>query len=332
MFRPYFFWLILISLVVCSSVVNSLPIAHFQLSDLPNTRALQSAEITLQVQIADDPADIYLPKASAVHAAKQGLPVALLLPGALVDRAYYSEFARAVARYGFAVVVPTHHRSLPEFGLSGELSEAAQITETLAFVKQANANSKSPLYRRLDPARMALLGHSHGGFVGLQAIANVCVYPFCTAPFTRPDEVLVGVFYGVNSQDPTTGQFSPTANSKIPVALVQGSLDGVATPAEAIATYKLIQTPPKALITIAGANHYGITNLNNPPGAVPDRSPPTLDQAKGIETIAQWTAYFLQAHLDQDKKALQRIYGSDSRSETLRDRPTSLVSITSVLK
>jgi len=160
--------------------------------------------------------------------------------------------------------------------------------------------------------------------VGLQAIANVCIYPFCSPPFARPDEVRVGVFYGVNSQDPTTGKFSPTANQKIPVALVQGSLDGVATPAEAIATYKLVETPPKALITIAGANHYGITNLNNPPGAVPDRNAPTLDQAKGIETIAQWTAYFLRSHLYQDKKALQQVYGSD--------RSTSLVSITSSLK
>jgi len=287
----------------------------------PELREAQTE--TLQVTIADDPADLYLPTISP-SPSEAALPVALMLPGALVDRTYYSQFARAVAGYGFAVVVPTHIRSLPEFGISGELAEASQIPATLAFLERENANPTSPLYRKLNPSQMALLGHSHGGFVGLQAIANACMFPFCSAPFSRPDAVKAGIFYGVNSEDPRTGIFSPTANRQIPVALAQGSLDGIATPGEAIATYDLIQTPPKALITIQGSNHYGITDRNNPPGAMPDPSSPTLEQAQGVETIAQWTAYFLRAHLYQDSEARQRIYGSDC--------PDALVTITSVLE
>lgn len=121
-----------------------------------------------------------------------------------------------------------------------------------------------------------------------------------------------------------TGTYAPTANDRIPVALVQGSLDGIATPEEAIATFDLIQTPPRALITIEGTNHYGITDRNNPPGAMPDPSTPSLEQSQGIETIAQWTATFLRAHLYEDAAARQQIYGNR--------RPGSSVSITSVLE
>lgn len=318
------FWLVFISTILCSTVVHSFSMSVAQLSHPSShiNNSQISAIETLHLTIAEDPADLYLPPET--NSRTDALPIALMLPGALVNRSHYSQFASAVARRGFAVVVPSHERSIPEFGVSGELAEVSQVTTTLAFLEQENANSSSALYQRLDLARMALLGHSHGGFVGLQAIANVCFYPFCVAPFTRPDAVVAGVFYGVNSQNPATGEFIPTANQNIPVALIQGSLDSIATPEEAIATYDQIQTPPKALITIEGSNHYGITNLNNPPGAKPDSSNPTLDQSQGIETIAQWTAYFLRAHLYQDLEARAQIYQND--------RLNSSVTIMSILQ
>lgn len=315
-------WLVCFGLALAAAIfyptADPPPIAHSQ--SLPDP-ILSETTVSLAVTIAADPADLYLPIQADP---KIRVPVALMLPGALVHRSHYSQFARSVAASGFAVVVPTHERAIPELGRSGELAEAAQITETWAFLERENGDPDSALYGKLDPSRMALLGHSHGGAVGLQAIGNLCAIPFCSPPFTRPDAVKAGVFYGVHSQDPTTGIFSPTDNQHIPVALVQGSLDGVATPEEAIATYELIQSPPKALITVAGSNHYGITNLNNPPGAFPDPSPPELDQSQGIETIAQWTAHFLRAHLYQDAAARQQLESSD--------RPNSRVTITSVLE
>lgn len=327
------FCLTLASLIWYSRVAHPLPTPPLQQANLPNSIATPPtpAIAVLQVTIANDPADLYLPMLRSVNARANALPIALMLPGALVDRAYYSQFASAVARYGFAVVVPSHKRSIPEFKVSGELSEVSQVTTTLSFLEQENANPKSPLYQKLNPSRMALLGHSHGGFVGLQAIANVCTPPFCFLPFSRPDAVTVGVFYGVNNRNPRTGKYSPTPNDNIPIALVQGSLDGVATPERAIATYDLIQTPPKALITIKGSNHFGITNINNPPGARPDRSSPTLEQAQGVQTIAQWTAYFLRAHLYQDLAAYKRIYGSADGANR-KHHPDPLVTITSVAK
>jgi dienelactone hydrolase len=269
----------------------------------------------LTLTIANDPTDIYLPQRSKADRSDP-LPVALLLAGALVNKAQYSGFASLVARYGFAVVVPQHERSLPAFQFSGELAEAAQIGVVLDFMTAANANPDSPLTGQVDPTRLALLGHSHGGFVGMLAIANLCIYPFCSGRFSRPEAVRAGVFYGVNSFDPSTGNYRPIPNAGIPIAMIQGSQDGISTPEEAAPTYELIQTAPKALITIAGANHYGITNSNSPTGAKPDPQRATVNSAQSIETIARWSALFLRAHVLQDADAFQYVYKTGDAADT----------------
>lgn len=252
------------------------------------------------VTIANDLTDLYFPTPSAIETP---LPVALFLPGALVDKSQYSTFAHLLARYGFVVMVPSHQRSVPEFHVSGELAEISQVIHALEYVKAENDNPRSPLSGKLDTTKLALLGHSHGGAVALMAIENVCIYPFCIGEFTRPDAVVAGVFYGVNSYNPTTRQFRRTENQGIPVALIQGSEDGIATPEEGQTTYDLIADSPKALITVSGANHYGITNDNNPAGAVADRNPPELEHQQGIETIARWSGLFLRAYVWHDADA-----------------------------
>lgn len=267
------------------------------------------------VQIDGSPADVYLPRGQADESPAQ-LPVALLLPGALVDRAHYSEFAEIVAQYGFVVIVPSRERSLPEFGISGQLAESSQITAVLDYVEVAATDPLSPLEGKVNPNKLALLGHSHGGAVGLLAIADTCIEPFfCVGSFTRPPEVVAGVFYGVNTYNPETASYMPTPNAGIPVALVQGTQDGVATLEEATQTFALIDSPPKALITVEGANHFGITNQNNPEGARPDASVPTIEQTQSIETIARWTGHFLRAHVLGDTEALEQIYSGEQQDE-----------------
>jgi alpha/beta superfamily hydrolase len=63
--------------------------------------------------------------------------------------------------------------------------------------------------------------------------------------------------------------------SGVAVALMQGTRDGVESLANVLRTYPTLETP-RRLITIEGANHYGITNGNNPFDAQPDFSPSTL--------------------------------------------------------
>jgi hypothetical protein len=55
-------------------------------------------------------------------------------------------------------------------------------------------------------------------------------------------------------------------------------------------TYVKIQDPPKALIAVEGANHYGITNEDN---VTREPNRPTLDQGMATEAIGRWSGRFL---------------------------------------
>ena len=264
-------------------------------------------EINLyQTEIAPqgDPADIYYP-ATATEADE--LPIALFLQGALVDKAEYSNFAETVASYGFVVVVPNRIQSFPELGITGLLPEVSQIDEVLTFLESENARSTSPLEGILDPNSLSLLGHSQGGAVGLSAIGDRCIPFLCNeTEFTLPEEVVGGAFYGAFLRD-FPGEFLPIDNGGLPLALVSGSRDGVSTPEEIQTSYELIQDPPNALITIEGANHYGITNEDN----FRDPLRPTLEQNIANEAIARWTSLFLRANVLGDSEAALLLENAD---------------------
>ena len=249
-----------------------------------------------------DAADIYYPVLPDKASKDSSLPVALLLQGALVDKSDYSNFASTVASYGFVVVVPNHIRTLinPEGSATGLFAEQQQVNDVLTYMKAKDSNSLSPINDLLDPSTLVLLGHSFGGAVGLAAIQGNCVPFLCTEQFERPDGLKGGVFYGTNF-------ISPLDNDDLPIALVQGSLDGVATPEEAEPTYAGIQDPPKALITVLGANHYGITNEDNPQR---DTVTPTLEQDVATETIARSSALFLRGTVLNDTEALDYVFNT----------------------
>ena len=59
------------------------------------------------------------------------------------------------------------------------------------------------------------------------------------------------------------------------MVLVQGSVDGISTPAEGQATFDILDGV-RTFTDINGANHYGITDVNNPQGAIPDFSPQVI--------------------------------------------------------
>ena len=273
----------------------------------------------------NDLADIYYPKPSDLNSGNYSFPIALLLQGALVDKSFYSDYASLVAQYGFVVVVPNHFRPSPINPTSPPnlLSETSQIGAVLSQMAIENTNPTSPIASVVNTQRLGLLGHSFGGAVGLSAIANKCLIFLCREPFTRPKELLAGAFFGSNLRNPIANEFVPIANDGIAVALIQGDIDGVALPDRTQSTFDQIQTPPKALVTVRGANHFGITDVNNPAGANPDRNTPTLDQAVGIETIARWSALFLRANMLEDPAAYDYIY---SQGDTLDPN----VSVTSV--
>ncbi|MEP0982354.1 chlorophyllase [Leptolyngbya sp. FACHB-17] len=305
--------------LTCACLLTNMPFNPKQASAVPFPKAVapdpvplfqqvERSTITIALQASKqtpDPADIYVPSTPATP---KKFPIVLLLQGALVDKSAYSTFATEVARYGFIVVVPNHTRSLTAPNgqtISGLASEQQQVNDVLKQMIAENANPKSRLANRVDITRLGLLGHSFGGYVGLGAIQNRCFPGVCTGSFTRPPALKAGIFYGTNFRTPPiTGTFPMIANQNIPTALIAGSLDGVSTLDETQKTYRQIQTLPKALIVVKGANHYGITNEDNPR----DPSRPTLTQTQSNTTIARWSAWFLRAHLLNDPVAFDRVY------------------------
>ncbi len=268
-----------------------------------------------------DEADIFYPAVSS--SALDSYPIGLLLPGFNVDKYYYDLFARKVASYGFIVVVPNHvisHR-----GKSELFAQVQQVTEVLAFMKNENVNPNSPVLNHVDGEKLVLLGHSHGGFIGFDAIRNVCESPWCVGTYRRPPELLAGVFYGADFWE--NGNFLTIDNSRnnatvsnqhkgntapnypgIPLALIAGSRDSLIKAENVQITYDNIKQPPKAYIKITGANHYGITNIDNPPGSPQEKISPTLGQEESIEAIARWSALFLRAYALNDAEALEYIH------------------------
>ncbi|EAZ89728.1 alpha/beta hydrolase family protein [Crocosphaera chwakensis] len=270
---------------------------------------------SLMTTIESDETDIYYPQSL------EPLPMVVFLTGALVEKEQYTQFAQELASYGFIVALSNHRQVIPAFNFDGQLPELSQITNTLNYFQQEHENSASPLFGKINLELLGAVGHSHGGGAVLQSTEGQCNFPFCTGTFERPSELKAVIGYGMNRFNFFTNQFEVTNNQGIPIGFIQGSLDGIATPDEAINTFNLVQSPPKALITIDGANHYSITDINNPLGANPDPQEATLNQLEANQLIAQWTAIFLLAHLENNSTAYNLIY-----RDTNTDARVSIIS------
>jgi len=260
-----------------------------------------------------DAADIYYP---ADDNATGPFPIALLLQGARIDKSYYSQYARHVARYGFIVVVPNHINLFTVPGIISEVglfSEQRQLYDTLEFMASENDNSSSPVKGRVDTNTLVMLGHSYGAACALGALQSTCEYPFCPEgeTFTRPPQLKAVALCGINTQpfgNPFDKEIRATLNQNMPLAIINGSLDENATYGITKISYEMIEDPPKELVFINGANHFAMCDMNNPPGPTPQKNEPVLSQEVSIETAARWSALFLRAHALNDEDAFSYIY------------------------
>ncbi len=99
-----------------------------------------------------DPADVYYPNPPELKPGRYSFPIALLLQGANVDKAFYSHFARIVATYGFVVVVPNHFTSV--LGMKGLIAQMEQVNDVLAHMVLENSNNTSPVIGILDTKKL----------------------------------------------------------------------------------------------------------------------------------------------------------------------------------
>lgn len=243
---------------------------------------------------------------------EQPLALAVFLKGLNVAPSHYSHYAQRLAQYGFVVALPDPETRLPRreelFAPTGLLADLR------ATLRRETQTPDSPLFERVDPDAVALLGHSQGGIVGLDAVVNASAISFASGDYSLPPQLKAAAFYGslLDLELDFDGD-RPLNTQGLPLALMAGSRDSLMPAAEVRRTYARLETPPKLYLELQGANHYGITNVNNPPQAPLDPRLPDLPQDIGLETLARWSGVFLRAWVLQDAIAqdyLQQMLGT----------------------
>lgn len=249
----------------------------------------------------DDAVDMYLPDAGP----DTPLAAAIFLQGAKCDKRFYSAYAQLVASYGFVVAV-VNHSSL----LGKNFTDQKVVNRVWEYLKSQSRTPLSPLYKRLATSRFALMGHSFGGVACINCMQNRCSFPTCIGfSYTAPRELAAVVLYGTNTKKPLGGSFMEVATRGIPVIYINGDRDGKALLADTVTTFHhKTSGGPKALAIVRGANHYSITDRNNPPGGDSDPSAPILPQQQALRSIARAGGIFMLAHIYDDAAALKYIY------------------------
>jgi hypothetical protein len=261
---------------------------------------------------SNDPMDVIFPNPPDLATKGYKFPPIVLIQGGNVDKANYTAVATVVAKYGFVVAIPNHTRTV--LVLTGLYPEPSSIIAAFAQLVSDGGNAAKPIHNVVDTARYGVMGHSLGSVTGLDLIAQTCTQPACPGNFTSPPQLKGGAFYGASLKS-FLGNIPTTNNRSLGAMLIQGTDDGQNAPADAKSTYDKLTGPPRAYVTVNGANHYGIANTNNPSGAAADANTPTLAQPTAIETIGRWSAAFLLATVSGDPAAKAYVLaGSDANA------------------
>jgi hypothetical protein len=98
---------------------------------------------------------------------------------------------------------------------------------------------------------------------------------------------------------------------------VQGALDGKALPIDGRTTYDQTSGGRKAHVTVAGANHYAITDANPPSGADADPTAPTLDQATAQLRTGRITGLLLRWVTLKEESAKSLLQAESANGENV---------------
>lgn len=234
------------------------------------------------------------------------------MQGAKVEKSFYSRFAEYVSSYGVIVAIPNHSSAMGKY-----FTEQKVFNNVWKSLQDENGLADSPVYGKIDVKSVSVMGHSFGGTVAMNVVQNKCEFPSCTGKLKAPKELKAALFYGFNNLNPLTGSATPIANIA-PVLLIAGELND---PKKTEKTYNNVKNVPRVYTFVKGANHYGITNTDNPEGANPETSKPLVEQEVAISAIADWCGVFIRAYLQGDADALDYVanlgYGEDDRVEVV---------------
>jgi hypothetical protein len=269
----------------------------------PSVPLLEVRSVSQSVHVSGDPVDIYYPDPGG-SAAGYRFPVVVYLQGAKVDKKYYSQFGQQLASYGFIVAIPNH---------PGLFTAANVLTEVFEHLKLQDVDSDSPLNGIVDKQTLVASGHSMGGSTVFAAINNMCFGCSSGEVFERPPELKAAV---ITASNPGVLDIQ---NQGIPTAIIVGSFNQRQD--VYLQSYENIKRP-RAFMVVDGADHFGMVDINEPPGAfLSDEEPPqTIPQSITVTRFAHWTGQYLRTWLYHDWLAWWSIQsGGDDFVSTTTD-------------
>ena len=174
---------------------------------------------------------------------------------------FYTEF---LASKGYVVVAPDHPGSTAVDQITGAgvkpeenaFLRPADITLTLDTVLAADADPADPLQGRIDESKVALSGHSWGGYTSLATVAGHTNTLGSTTPDPRVNALILMAPYTEMFSDEELGKVD------VPVLVVSSTLDD-STPIETNTERpaELIPGRPLVRVDIDGGAHTSFTDV-----------------------------------------------------------------------
>jgi hypothetical protein len=231
-------------------------------------------------------------------------PLVVFAAGGGVPKDAYGSFAEGLSADGYIVAVIEHPVKFSPFAPAQNFVNAADFQNTIAY---AEAQSASGLWN-VDLTKIVLMGHSFGSGTILNALNQVCGFPFCQDPnvpfpsgVTVPlhPGVVLGVAYGASLND-RSGGFSSLKNvGGIPYGIINGAGDinyflQLAGENLTQGTFNRLN-PTKIIATINNLDHFSISEINTSPNRGDVLS--TLPRAVQIAHVVDAMSYFLKQSL-----------------------------------
>ena len=191
----------------------------------------------------------------------------------------YAPLMRAWARAGFVVAAPLFPDENPRAPGGPTAEDLPNEPEDMSFVIStmiaADHSKAGPFHGLLDPARIAVTGHSDGGDTALAAAYD----PRLRDRRIGAAMILSGAFI------PQLGTFTFPAYGP-PLLATQGSVDPINLPSATSAFFAAAERP-KFLLTLTGASHL----------------PPYTTQQPQLAIVERVTIAFLRRSLGRERGA-----------------------------
>jgi len=194
-------------------------------------------------------------------------PLVVFACGGSVPKSAYNTFASGLAEEGYVVVTIEHPVSFGPGGPPFNFANAVDVQNAISYVENQNFS--------VDTSKIVLMGHSFGSGTVLNAINEVCDFPFCNDPnvpfpqsvtVPRHPGIVLAAAYGASLND-RSGGFSSLTNLDIPYGIINGA--GDINFFTEIAGENLTQgsfdrlEPTKVIGTIDNLDHFSISKVGS---------------------------------------------------------------------